>query len=729
VPAPLPRWDPMGFWTRRKRAEEALAYLAAIVESSDDAILSKDLNGVIQSCNGAAERMFGYSAAELVGRPITMLIPPDRQEEETAILERLRRGERIDHYETIRFAKDGRAVDVSLTISPIRDATGAIIGASKIARDISHRKQAEQALRRAQQMARFMANASLALADLSDDRTILHKVASLSVPFFADWCTADIVGEEGVLERVAVAHSDPRKARLAHEIAGRWVPGAGDSMGPGWVAAAGKSEIVEDIGEAPVSSVRDEEHCRVLRELGFASYLCVPVMSRTHGARAVLTFATGRPERRYGSLDLRVAEDLAHRTAVAIENAMLYRGAVDADHRKDDFLAVLSHELRTPLNAIVGWSHVLREGTASLEIVRQAAETIHRNAQVQARLISDILDISRMAAGKMRLDVQPVELEAVVEAAFESLRPTADAKGVRLESAFDPEAGPISGDAGRLQQIVWNLVSNAIKFVPERTGLVRARVGAKGPHVRLTVEDNGPGIDTAFLPHVFDRFRQEQSGANRRCQGLGLGLAIVRELVQLHGGTVRAANRPDRHGAVFTVQWPRRGEASAITAAGMNEGPAQVEQPLWLDAAPGLGGVRVLVVDDREDARDLLKHVLERCGATVVVAASAGEALTIVPREKPDVLLSDVEMPEESGYELLRRLRSLPAAEGGQTPAVALTAYASAQDRVKLLRAGFQMHVPKPVQPAELATVVASLAKSTVRIEGRGQSLDADGKQ
>ena len=402
-----PIWDTMAFWRRRKRAEEALAYLAAIVESSDDAILSKNLDGIIQSCNAAGERIFGYSAAELVGRPIGILIPPDRRDEEAKILARLRRGERIDHYETVRIAKDGRAIDVSLTISPIRDASGAIIGASKIARDITDRKRTEAALRRAQQVARFMADASLALVDLSDARTILQKVASLSVPFFADWCTADMVGEDGVLDRLVVAHSEPDKAGLAQEVACRWRPEANDRMGPGLVAATGKSEIVEDIREGNlISWVRDDEHRRVLRDLGFASYLCVPVRGRRR-AQAVLTFVVGCPDRRYGSADLRVAEDLAQRTAVAIENAVLYRAALEADHRKDDFLAVLSHELRTPLNAIVGWSHLLREGTASPDMVGKAAETIHRNAQIQARLISDILDISRIAAGKMRLDVHP----------------------------------------------------------------------------------------------------------------------------------------------------------------------------------------------------------------------------------------------------------------------------------------------------------------------------------
>ena len=708
----MPRWDTVAFWSRRNRAEEALAYLAAIVESSDDAIISKNLDGIIQSCNRATERIFGYSAAELVGQPITILIPPDRRDEEARILDRLRRGERIDHYETVRFTKDGRPIDVSLTISPIRDTSGAIVGASKIARDISGRKQAEQALRRAQQMARFVANASLALGDLSDERTILHKVASVSVPFFADWCAVDIVDEHGLLERVVVAHADSGKAGLAREVAHRWRPEPSDRMGPGWVAAAGKSEIVEDVGKEDIGSwVREDEQRRMLLELGFTSYLCVPVMSRARRARAVLTFGTGRPEPRYQSLDLRVAEDLAHRTAIALENAMLYRAAVEADHRKDDFLAVLSHELRTPLNAIVGWSHLLQEGTAGPDLVRQAAETIHRNAQVQARLISDILDISRISAGKMRLDIRPVELPAVIEAAVDTVKLAAEGKGVRLEMILDPKASPVSGDANRLQQIVWNLVSNAIKFVPESTGRVQVRLETMDPHVRLTVEDNGPGIDPAFLPYVFEPFRQEESGGNRRSQGLGLGLTIVRKLAELHGGTVEAENHPDRKGARFTVQFPRRGMARAATMLEPSEPPPQMEQPLWLDTAPSLGGIRVLVVDDHEDARQMVKALLERCGATVTVAASAGEALALVPSEKPDVVLSDVEMPEESGYDLLRRLRSLPSSAGGETPAVALTAYASAHDRVKLLRAGFQMHVPKPVQPAELATVVATLAR------------------
>ncbi len=702
-------WDAAP-WKRRKRTGEALAHLAAIVESSDDAILSKDLRGVVQSCNAAAERIFGYPASELVGRPITILIPPERLSEEVEILGRLVRGERIEHFETVRVAKDGRLVDVSLTISPIRDASGRVTGASKVARDITDRKRADAALRRAQQVARFLANASVVLTDLSDSRSILLKAGSLSVPFFADWCAVDVLREDGGLDRLVVTHHEPRKADLAHEIAGRWLPLPSDAMGPGWVVHTGRPEIVEDIRDGDVLSwVRDREHGRILAELGFASYISVPVKWLKQ-PRAALTFAIGGPGRRYDSGDLRVAEDLAHRTGVAVENAVLYRSALEADRRKDDFLAILSHELRTPLNAIVGWSQILREGPTEPDILKKALDTIHRNAQVQTQLISDLLDISRISTGKMRLDVRAVDLKAVIDAAIDALRPAAAARSVQIDTVLDEEAGPLSGDPGRLQQVVGNLVANAIKFVLPG-GRVRVRTEAAGDRVRLSVEDDGPGVDPAFLPYAFEPFRQAEAGLHRRYQGLGLGLAIVRQLVELHGGTVWAANGTGGIGAIFTVELPRRSTARAVTVTERAVQPLHVEQPMWLETAPSLQGVRVLVVDDQEDARDLLQAVLKRCGAEVVVAASASEALAILPVEKPHVMLSDVEMPNESGYDLLRRLRALPPERGGETPAVALTAYATADDRVKVLRAGFQMHVSKPVQPAELATVLATLAR------------------
>jgi CheY-like chemotaxis protein len=340
---------------------------------------------------------------------------------------------------------------------------------------------------------------------------------------------------------------------------------------------------------------------------------------------------------------------------------------------------------------------------------KKAVETIHRNAQAQNQLISDILDVSRIVAGKLRLEPRPVELRRVIEAAVDTVMPAADAKRVHIDLRLDPDAGPISGDPDRLQQVVWNLLTNAIRFVPASEGRIMVRLEVIDSHVRITVEDNGPGIEPDLLPHVFDRFRQGDGSDKARHRGLGLGLAIVRHLVEMHGGTVRANNHERHHGAVFTIELPRLGVADEV---GPQLNRHTVQKAVWLDEAPSLDGLRILVVDDERDTRDLLKEVLEGCGAKVVTCASAREGLAAVRRLHPNVLVADIEMPGESGYELIRELRALPPEDGGRTPAAALTAYAGAQDRMRALNAGFEFHVPKPVQPAELAAVVATLARA-----------------
>ena len=385
------------------------------------------------------------------------------------------------------------------------------------------------------------------------------------------------------------------------------------------------------------------------------------------------------------------------------------RDAERANRLKDDFLAILSHELRTPLNAIVGWAHILRDHRADTEMGKKAVETIHRNAQAQNQLISDILDVSRIVAGKLRLERRPVELRRVIEAAVDTVMPAADAKAIHIDLRLDPDAGPISGDPDRLQQVVWNLLANAIRFVPASEGRITVRLEVIDSHVRITVKDNGPGIDPDLLPHVFDRFRQGDRSNDARHRGLGLGLAIVRHLVEMHGGTVGANNHERHRGAVFTIELPRLGVADEVDPQ-LNVHLAQ--EAVWLDAAPSLEGLRILVVDDEMDTRDLLKEVLERCGAEVMTCATAGEGLSTLRREHPNVLVADIEMPGESGYELIRELRALPPEDGGLTPAVALTAHAGAHDRMRALTAGFEIHVPKPVQPAELAAVVATLARA-----------------
>ncbi|HEX8501038.1 MAG TPA: ATP-binding protein [Pyrinomonadaceae bacterium] len=379
--------------------------------------------------------------------------------------------------------------------------------------------------------------------------------------------------------------------------------------------------------------------------------------------------------------------------------------AEEANHLKDEFLATVSHELRTPLTAILGWSNMLLTGRVSGEAHDRALETIHRNAQVQNQLISDLLDISRIISGKLRLDLRTVDLPAIIEAAVEATRPAAEAKGIRLTTALDRRAGPVNGDADRLQQVVWNLLTNAIKFTPEG-GEIVVKLESVSSRVEITVRDSGIGIDREFLPHVFDRFRQADPGTNRVHGGMGLGLSIVRQLVELHGGSVRAESEGEGKGATFAVSLP------FVTLHEDTRGGKRprIAVNFDIECPPALAGLRVLVVDDEADTRDMLRAVLEQCQVKVTTAATASEALEALAGFRPDVLISDLGMPGDDGYALIARVRELPAERGGQVPAAALTAYVRAEDRVRVLRAGYQLHVPKPVEPTELLTVVANLA-------------------
>ena len=515
-------------------------HLASIIESSDDVIVSKTLEGVIMSWNPAAERLFGYSAAEAIGQNIRLIIPHDRWGEEDEVLARIGRGEKVDHFETIRRAKDGKLLNISLTVSPVKDRSGKIVGASKVARDITDRKRAE-----------------------------------------------------AELERL-----------LASE-------------------------------------------------------------------------------------------------------KQLRRQAEEASRLKDEFLAVVSHELRSPLNAITGWASLLLMRQLD-DRTKHAIETILRNAQTQTQLVADLLDVSRIVTGQLRLKVQSFQLIPVIEAAIEVVRPASEAKSIRIETILDPSAGPIAGDPDRMQQIFWNLLSNAVKFTP-KGGRIQVRLQRINSHVEVVVSDTGRGVDPKLLPFIFERFRQGDSSTTREHGGLGLGLAIVRHLVELHGGVVNAYSDGAGKGAEFIVQLP-----TLVSARTSQPGEERVHPSAGGNLSggvPALAGVRVLVVDDERDAREIISVILGEAGAEMATASSTREALDLVERWKPDVLISDIGMPGESGYDLIRKVRALPAGKGGQTPAIALTAYARVEDRLKILSAGFQMHVPKPIEPIELATVVASLAK------------------
>lgn len=519
--------------TARKQTEKALRHLAAIVETTDDAVISKDMNGIITSWNPAAERLYGYKAEEVIGKSVTILIPENRPDEEPAILERLRKGLRIDHYETKRVAKDGRTLHVSLTVSPIYDAAGKIVGASKIARDITQQKKTQD------EIARLLAA--------------------------------------------------ERAARQDAEIA-----------------------------------------------------------SRT----------------------------------------------------KDEFLAVLSHELRTPLTAMLGWLSILRGHRLDEKTTEHAIETIERNAKAQAQLIEDLVDISRIVGGKLNLEVSPIDLLPVIKAAIEVVRPAADAKEITIDVNYDPHVGPVSGDPSRLQQIIWNLLSNAVKFTP-KGGTVRIDFRRHDSYAELIVHDSGIGISPDFLPHVFERFRQAESTATRSHRGMGLGLAIVRHLIELHGGTVWAASEGENRGASFTVHLPlapvQRNSPVATLAAARNGAHENV-----------LNGLRILLVEDEPDARELIAMLLQGSGASVEAVDSAGDALQRLPLFIPDLLLSDIGLPRESGYDLIRKVRSL-SSDLNKVPAIALTAFATDSDRKMSLSAGFQAHLAKPVEPTDLVSTIKKL--------------------
>jgi signal transduction histidine kinase len=381
------------------------------------------------------------------------------------------------------------------------------------------------------------------------------------------------------------------------------------------------------------------------------------------------------------------------------ELSVAKRELEEAARMKDIFFATLSHELRTPLTAIVGWVHILKEGGNSPDLIQRAVATIERNLNVQNTLIADLLDVSRIVSGKLDLERAPLDFSALVQASVDSARPTASAHGVALEVVLSPISAPISGDLARLQQVVTNLLGNSVKFTP-RGGRVKVLLAQKDSKAVLTVTDSGSGIRPEVLPFVFERFRQA-SAADTKAGGLGLGLAIVKHIVEMHEGTVTASSPGAGQGATFTVTLPLKVDAppATVTVAGPTTG----------EGAP-LAGVRIVVADDQEDSRDLIVFLLTRQGAVVTGAASAAEAFAAVRRHPPDVLLSDIEMPDESGYALIGRIRALPPEEGGTVPAAAMTAHGSGEDRDRALAAGFQRHLPKPFQPADLYALVASLA-------------------
>jgi PAS domain S-box-containing protein len=840
-------------WISDLRSPELAPYwLAAIIESADDAIISKTLEGIITSWNKGAERVFGYVAEEVIGKSVTILIPDDHIDEEPAILARIRKGERVEHYETVRLRKDGTRIEISLTVSPIRDSSGRIIGASKVARDITDRRRAQRLIdESATRLSLALSAAHLgdwgwdAATDLVTFSETAASIFSIPPGAHMTWGEMRELLHEEDRERARIAVDRALAERNSYDIEYRVMRAGGEV---GWISARGRGMydvdgrvlgmigVVQDITQRKRTeeALREQtEALQTLHEIGqlisaeldlhkivqgvtdaateltgarfgsffynvlnedgasyilytlsgvareafshfpmpratdlfgptfrgegvvrirdvksdprygknspyygmpeghlpVTSYLALPVIARSGEVLGGLFF--GHPEADvFTERHERMVVGLASQAAIAMDNAMLYetakrareeaervaaenerlyREAQESSRLKDEFLATISHELRTPLTAILGWAHMLRSGQIGSDGMIKALETIERSARAQGQLIDDLLDVSRIITGKLRIDVRPIDPNSFIEAAIEAVRPAAEAKGVRVQKIMDTGVVSVAGDPVRLQQVVWNLLSNAIKFTP-RGGRVQVRLERVNSHVEIAVTDTGAGIAAEFLPHVFDRFRQADQRTTRQHGGMGLGLAIVRHLVELHGGTVRAESAGLGQGSTLTVLLPVAPVYMA-EMSGERVHPAARDVLPAFECAERLDGLRILVVDDEPDTRELLKAGLGQCGAEVSAAASATQALEAIEAALPDLLISDIGMPDVDGYELIRMIRALPADRGGRIPAIALTAYARTEDRLQALRAGYHMHVPKPVELAELVAVASSLTQ------------------
>lgn len=699
--------------------------LSAIVDSSDDAIVSKNLQGIVTSWNRGAERLFGYTAEEMVGQSIMRLFPPDRQDEEPQILTRLQRGERMDHFDTQRVTKDGRLIEVSLTISPVRNAEGVIVGASKIARDITARKQWEESLVSSRHKLEVLNSTGTAITAEHDMEKLVQAVTDAGreisgAAFGAFFYTVKRPDQESFM--LYTLSGAPREA-----FAKFGMPRNTPIFAPTF---AGEGSVrIGNVLKDPRYGQMAPHRGMPAGHLPVVSYLAVPVVSMSGEVIGGLFYGHPEPDMFTEESEMFV-KALAAQAAVAMDNARLYadlqerleeqrkaeaqaRASADEAARqgrmKDEFLATLSHELRTPLQSILGWTQLLLSEECEAEEVKQGIEVIDRNANAQTRIIEDLLDMSRILSGKVRLDVQRVDLASLIEAAVESLRPAAQGKNIRLQAILDPLAQPVSGDPNRLQQIFWNLLSNAIKFTPAG-GKVQILLERVNSHLEVSVTDTGMGISADFLPYVFERFRQADASTTRRHGGLGLGLAIVKSLTELHGGGVRAKSPGENQGTTFTVVLP-----VAILQPEAQPGhherrhPGETAGGTVAAPLPRLEKLSVLVVDDEEDARSLLALVLTKAGASVRTAGSVRQALQLWREAVPEILISDIGMPGEDGYALIRAIRSLPQEQGRHVPAIALSAYTRTEDRIKAISAGFQMHLSKPADGLELLTMVSSL--------------------
>ncbi|MBW4488762.1 MAG: PAS domain S-box protein [Trichocoleus desertorum ATA4-8-CV12] len=747
----------------RQQAQEALyrreQESKALLDNTPDVIIRCDRAFRYVYVNPAVERITGLPATFFLGRTSHQQgLPESLCQTWDATMQRMFI---TGQEQTVEFEAPScqGCRSYQSRVVPELDAEGNVQYALIVSRDVTALKQAEaerwqliqeQAARAeaeaAQRRDAFLAKMSAQLAASFEYETTLQQVAELIVPELADYCII-YSHEEGtdLIQRVAAAHIDPGQAEQLLAMNQAYPLYLQSEIPVAEVIRTGQATYQTDVADTffrqlPASSA----HITAIETLATQSYLIQPLLARDRILGAIL-LATTVSERRYGLEDFGLVAEAAHRAAIAIDNVRLYqkaqqaraaseaarRTAEAANRMKDEFLATLSHELRTPLNSILGWSRLLTNRQMDAATTTRALETIERNAKLQAQLIEDILDVSRIICGKLRLNLCPTKLETVIQAAIDAVRPAAEAKSLHLSYCCTPALERVLVDPDRMQQVVWNLLSNAVKFTPAggrvevqmlqveqqpmpgnlpQSGLAEEMLAAPaGSYAEIRVSDTGVGIVPEFLPHVFDRFRQADSTTTRSQGGLGLGLAIMRHLVELHGGTVHVTSPGEGQGATFMVRLPlmKRPDTTQPESA-------QQLDAIATGSEPALEGMQVLLLDDEVDIRELFTVVLEAQGAKVTAVAAVDEALNALQHCQPDVLVSDIAMPERDGYEFIQQVRANP--HMGNIPAIALTAYAREEDQQRSLAAGFQMHLSKPVEPTTLTRAIASLVRSSHRI-------------
>jgi hypothetical protein len=638
----------------------------------DYAIFMLDTDGHVLTWNAGAERFKGYKAAEIIGSHFSRFYPADKLASGLPDHE-LEVAQRVGSFEDEgwRIRKDGSQFWANVVITAMRDATGTLVGYSKVTRDLTQRRNHEEALRQSEERFRLLVEGVSEYAIFMLDANGVVATWNVGAQRIKGYAASEIVGQH-----FSIFY--PPEARESgwpeHEL--QQAAQFGSFVDTGWRVRKDGSRLWANV---TITALRDESG----RLMGYAKL----TRDLTETKRVEAIELAG--EEREQLLDAERSARMAAQRATRV---------------KDEFLATLSHELRTPLSAILGWTQILLKGQATSPADhRRAVEVIDRNARSQVQLIDDLLDLSRIMSGKLRLDLRQLSMPDVVQAAIDSALPVAQAKEIRVRSLLDQSPTTVSGDSNRLQQVVWNLLTNAIKFTP-KGGQVQVLVQRVDSHIELSVSDNGIGIPASFMPFVFDRFSQRDSSTTRAHGGLGLGLAICKQLVELHGGTIRATSPGEGQGTTIFVELP---------VSLMKVEQERTHPSIELDAAeaialPKLDGVHAFAIDDEPDARELLKRVLEDQGAIVTSFASAADALAALQASRPSVIVSDVGMPGMDGYQMIRAWRATEP-RGARIPALALTAFARAEDRKRSLMAGFQAHLAKPFDVAELVLVVADL--------------------